>query len=135
MLLLDTHAWIWFVQGNDKLQRHAVKAIEASIQSRTLHIAAISQWELAMLIDKSRIILNEPALSWIQKAIAHLHIKVAPLTAEIAVESGQLPADFHGDPADRMIVATARIHQLTVVTRDAKILSYGASNHVKVIEI
>lgn len=135
MLLLDTHAWIWFIQGSDTIKRNTVKLIESSIQSRTLYIAAISQWELAMLIEKSRIVLNEPALSWIQKAIESLHIKVLPLTPEIAVESSQLPDEFHGDPADRMIVASARIHQLTLVTRDKKILNYAKNKYVKAVEI
>lgn len=135
MLLLDTHAWIWFIQGSDKIKHTAIKAIEASSQSRTLYVAAISQWELAMLIEKSRIVLNEPALGWIHKAIEMLHIKILPLSAEIALESTQLPGDFHGDPADRMIVATARVHQLSIVTRDSKILNYAKNMHVKAIEI
>lgn len=135
MLLLDTHSWIWFAQGNEKIKRSVIKKIEESIQNRTLFIAAISQWEVAMLIEKSRIILNEPAINWIKQAIEDLHIKVLPLTAEIAIESSQLPGAFHGDPADRMIVATARLHHLTLITRDTKILQYAQNKHLKALEI
>lgn len=135
MLLLDTHTWVWFMQGSDKLKPAAINKIEAEIQSRTVHIAAISQWELAMLLQKSRIILNEPALVWMQSAIEKLHLKVLPLTADIAIESTELPGEFHGDPADRMIVSTARIHQLTLLTRDAKMLQYAQEKHVRALEI
>lgn len=135
MLLLDTHAWVWFVQGNEKMNRAAVKAIDGAIKSRTLFLAAISQWELAMLIKKERVVLNEPALQWMQKATEHLHIKILPLSMEIALESTELPSEFHGDPSDRMIVATARLHQLTIVTRNKKILSYAKEKHVKALEV
>ena len=135
MLLLDTHVWVWFMQGSDTLKRATVEAIEEAIQSRDLYVAAISQWEVAMLIEKSRIVLNEPTLSWIQKSIENLHLKIVPLSMDVAVESSRLPGEFHGDPADRMIVATARIHQLSIVTRDAKILAYAKENHVKVIGV
>lgn len=135
MLILDTHTWVWFIQGSEKLKAHTIKMIESAIQTRTLYVAAISQWELAMLINKSRIILNEPALNWIQNAMQSLNLKILPLTADIAIESTELPGDFHGDPADRMIVASARIHQLTILTRDAKILEYAKEKHVRAIEI
>lgn len=135
MLLLDTHTWVWFMQGSDKFNAATIKKIETGIQNRTVHIAAISQWELAMLIQKSRIVLNEPALVWMQSAIEKLHLKVLPLTADIAIESTELPGEFHGDPADRMIVSTARIHQLTILTRDAKILQYAQLKHVRAVEI
>ncbi len=135
MLVLDTHTWVWFIQGSEKLKAPTIKMIESAIKTRTLYVAAISQWELAMLIKKSRIILNEPALSWMQNAMQSLNLKILPLTADIAIESTELPGEFHGDPADRMIVASARIHQLTILTRDAKILEYAKEKHVRAIEI
>lgn len=134
MLLLDTHVWVWFLQGNKKINPLVIKSIDAAIGKRELFIAAISSWELAMLIKKSRIILNKPIALWIAEALDKLHIKVIPLSTEVAIESTDLPGEFHGDPADRMIIATARLHHLTVVTRDAAILHYGKSKHVRVLE-
>lgn len=135
MLLLDTHTWVWFIQGNEKLNAKTIELIESAIQTRALSIAAISQWEVAMLISRSRIILNEPALNWIQQAILALHLKVFPITAEIAIESTELPGEFHADPSDRLIVSTARVHQLSILTRDVKILEYANQKHVKAIAI
>lgn len=88
-----------------------------------------------MLEIKKRIILEMPCLEWINRAIKETRIQVVSLTPAIAVESCNLPNDFHGDPADRIIVATARIEGLTVATRDTHILNYGKDKLLSVIKI
>ena len=93
-------------------------------------MAAISLWEVAMLEVRQRLVLTKPALQWVQDALAAPGLSLAPLSPEIAVDACRLPADPGGDPADRMIVATARQSGATIVTRDRRILEYGRQGHV-----
>ena len=86
-----------------------------------------------MLQSKGKISLITPLQQWLKKIDSLPYIKILPLTAEIAIESCELPGEFHGDPADRMLVATARILDIPLMTRDQKIESYGQKGYVKVI--
>ncbi len=132
-ILLDTHIWIWFINGSEELTKQARKVITSTLQNNEAHLAAISLWEISMLDAKQRIILEMPCLEWISKSIELTHIRISPLTPNIAVESCQLPGAFHDDPADRMIVATARVEGLAILTRDAKIITYGRHKYVSTI--
>lgn len=134
-LLLDTHVWIWLMEGSIELGIQQQKIINKAAQQNRVGIAAISAWEMAMLVKKDRIKLEKPLLAWIQESLALPGMELEPLTPEIAIESSQLPEDFHGDPADRLIVATARWHQLTLLTRDKKIIDYAKKEHVSVISV
>ncbi|MGV3739875.1 MAG: type II toxin-antitoxin system VapC family toxin [Gammaproteobacteria bacterium] len=129
-ILIDTHIWIWYLMGSVELSKNIQQLITSSLQNQQAHLAAISLWEISMLDKKRRIILDMPCLSWIHKFIELTHIKILPLTVEIAVESCNLPDQFHPDPADRMITATARIENLTLITRDERILDYGNQSYV-----
>lgn len=125
-LLLDTHAWIWVCLGHDKMAKSASrKAIEKAFREHRLAVSAISLWEVAILEAKGRLALAEPCQDWLEQAVAKLQIEIVPLSVDIAVESSRLPGGFHGDPADRLIVATARKNRYTLVTQDSLILSYG----------
>lgn len=132
-LLLDTHVWIWLMEGSEELGSRQQKIINKAAQDGSVSIAAISTWEIATLITKGKIKLEKPLLAWIQKALSLPGVELKPLTPEIAVESSQLPENFHADPADRLIVATSRLHQLTLLTRDQKILNYAGKGHLSVI--
>jgi PIN domain nuclease of toxin-antitoxin system len=132
-ILLDTHTLIWYVGGNE-INRQARKMIDTAIQENRIYLAAISLWEINMLLMKQRIILEMPGFEWVNRAIRELHLQIAPLTPAIAVESCNLPESFHGDPADRMIVGTARVEGMTLVTRDANILAYGKTRLLSVIK-
>lgn len=134
-LLLDTHVWIWLMEGGTELNHKQQKIINEAARHDTVGIAAISVWETAMLVEKGRIKLEKPLLIWVQEALALPGIELKPLTPEIAVESCQLPDSFHGDPADRLIVATARMHQLTLLTHDQKILNYAKKEYLSAISI
>ena len=105
-------------------QKKAQKLIEQDREEGTIFVSAISIWEIGMLEQKKRIILNKPCLEWV-KEIFHYGVQLSPLTPEIAIESCQLPAYIAGDPADRIIIATARIESLTLLTCDERILAYG----------
>ena len=132
VLLLDTHVWIWVVGGVEPLKRSVLSAVEGAARGGRIRVSAISVWEVAMLEAKGRIRLTKDCLAWVQEALAAPGTSLVSLTPEIAVESSRLPGTFHGDPADRILVATARLLGGTLLTRDERILAYGKGKHVSV---
>jgi PIN domain nuclease of toxin-antitoxin system len=133
-LLLDTHCWLWIqAGGEDELSRESIRVIEDAARRGALLLSAISVWELAMLVSKSRVTLQTPLLDWVREALRTPGLSVVPLTPEIAVESTRLPGTFHGDPADRIIVASARETGATIITQDRRILAYTKQGHVRAI--
>lgn len=134
-IILDTHVFIWYVNGSEELSKASQKHIDNAIQSNTLYLAAISLWEISMLDAKKRIVLEMPCLEWIQQAIRATQTQVLELTPTIAVESSRLPGEFHGDPADRLIVASARSKAFTLATRDTNIVAYGKKKLLSVLKM
>lgn len=133
-LLLDTHTWIWLMMGQEnQLTAAAVSSVEETARRGRVLISAISVWELSMLVAKGRIRLAKDVLEWVRDALGVPGVELLSLSPEISVESSRLPGRFHGDPADRILVATARVHQLTLVTKDTGILDYGREQYVKVM--
>ncbi len=124
MILLDTHTWIWSHSAT-KLLSDNVKKLIKKTQTDQRAIASISIWEFAMMVTKGRINVKIDPKRWLNNAIGKSGLRVIELTPEIAMESCNLPGDFHKDPADRIIVATARTHNLTLLTKDRKILEYS----------
>src|SRR3990167_3173963 len=108
-ILLDTHVWIWLVKGDVTVKPSIRKIIENAYEEGNLAISTISVWEIAMLVSKKKLILSLPTLDWIHRAVRVTRSELIGLSAEVAVESCQLPNEFVGDPADRIIVATARL--------------------------
>ncbi|OGT64877.1 MAG: twitching motility protein PilT [Gammaproteobacteria bacterium RIFCSPHIGHO2_12_FULL_45_9] len=131
-LLLDTHIWIWLNTGSTLLAPETIHCIETAATQGMVWIAAISVWELATLVRKQRISLTTSVQDWVQTALAQPGMQFAEMTPTIAIESTVLPGEIHGDPADRLIVATARHLRLTLVTRDAALLRYGEAGYVSV---
>jgi PIN domain nuclease of toxin-antitoxin system len=133
-LLLDTHCWIWLQFGTaNRLTEPVRRAIDQAGAAGELLISAISVWEAAMLESKGKLELYSPVDGWIRRALATPGLSVAPLTPEIAIESRNLAPPFHGDPADRIIVATARIMGARLLTRDDKIITYGRKRHLALL--
>lgn len=133
-LLLDTHYWIWFQAGSqDAISDKARKAIESAATRGHLLLSVISVWELGMLEAKGRIRLQRPCEEWVKEALATPGLELVPLTPEIALDSSRLPAGFPGDPADRIIVATARRMGARLLTRDQRLLAYGRQRHVAIL--
>lgn len=122
MILLDTHIFLWFQSGNSKLSSQEIEHILTAHRQQTLFLSAISIWEIAMLEKQKRIALHQPIQKWIRTATEDLN--VIPISADIALESVLLPNCEHKDPADRLILATARILDLKILSQDEKILSY-----------
>ncbi|MBI3682172.1 MAG: type II toxin-antitoxin system VapC family toxin [Acidobacteria bacterium] len=123
MILLDTHIWVWWVSQDPRLDsvRHAILRQN---EAAGLGVSIICCWEVAKLVENSRLQLDRPAEEWIARALAHPGIRLLDLTPRIVVESTQLPGSFHRDPADQIIVATARVHDCPLLTIDARILNY-----------
>ena len=121
MILLDTHVWWWCLSEPENLSDTALKTIEQTAQRA---IASISIWEFAMMASRNKIELKITPNQWLSHALDKTGLQVIELSPEVAVDSCDLPGKFHSDPADRIIVATARIHQLTLLTKDRKILEY-----------
>ena len=132
-LLLDTHVWLWLVNG-EPLHHAATVAIRRASADSGLCICAISLWEVAMLEAKGRIQLQMDCLEWVAEACRRTAIRVVPLSAEIAVASTRLPGELHGDPADRLIAATARHEGAILVTRDHSLLAYARRGYLHAIE-
>lgn len=100
-------------------------------ESQGLGVSAISCWEVAKLVEYDRLVLPCPVGEWMEQALSYPGIQFLNLTPQIAIESTQLPVGFHKDPADQIIVATARVHNCQLLTVDAKILDYGHVNTLK----
>lgn len=132
-LLLDTHIWLWLASSDSALPRSVLNAINKAANQQQLFVSAISVWEVAMLELKKRIKLTQPTLNWINQALSKPEINLLTLSPEIAVESCQLPGNFHGDPADRILVASARVENLTLVTKDKKIIAYGKESFLEIL--
>ncbi len=124
MIVLDTHIWIWWVNGDTQLMQEYQDYIQQQ-EAQGLGISAISCWEVAKLVERNRLVLSIPVDQWLDQALMYPGVSLLDLTPKICVESTQLPGEFHRDPADQIIVATARIYDCPLVTMDNKILGYA----------
>lgn len=131
-MLLDTHALLWFGAGQG-LSSKGQAAITAGVSDRMLVVSAVTAWEIGRLAGSGRIRLSMPAKTWFFSVTADAGIGVIPLDAQIALAATELPGEFHRDPADRFLVATARALDVPIVTRDAAILAYAASGYVRAL--
>ncbi len=122
MILLDTHVLVWLDEGNKRLGNKSLSIIDRSLKASELFVAAISFWEVAMLVEKGRLELQMGIVPW-RRSLLDNGLQEIPLTGDIAVSSAFLK-DFHGDPADRMIVATTRHLSATLSTADERILAW-----------
>ena len=120
-VLLDTHFWIWWVTGQDKLTGAERRALGTAAESGQLALSAISLWEAQMLHARGRLELEMPFEAWLVQAAAADVVQVIPLDVTVILALNKLPRSFHGDPADRIIVATARARDLPLATRDREI--------------
>lgn len=134
LVLLDTHVWVWLLNGDRKLNQKSLKAIEQSLSEEAVLLSAISPWEVAMLVNKGRLTLDRDVGEWVNAAVSIPGIRVEPITPEIAVASTRLPGDIHPDPADRLIAATARHLGALLITDDQLLLDYSAAKHLKALK-
>ncbi len=130
MIVLDTHTLVWWVTGDATLSKKAGKVIEREQSGGSIIVSAISAWEISMLVAHGRLVLSMDVSSWLATVAEIEAVRFLPVDVEIAAKSVELPGNFHKDPADRMIVTTARKLAVPLVTKDDKILNYP---HVKTI--
>lgn len=129
MILLDTHVWVWWVH-DDPMPRGLRTTIEVRAREG-LAVSAISCWEVAKLVERGRLHLPLDLHDWLDLALNPSGVSLIPLSPRIAGDSTRLPGDFHRDPADQIIVATARLHDFPLATCDEKIRGYP---HVRLLE-
>lgn len=133
-LVLDTHVLLWSLLEPESISKAIKQKISVAQSESKLVICSISLWEIAMLNHKKRINVYEPIKKFLKSIAAIDGLVVSDLNPEIAAESILLMDDFHGDPADRIIVATTKILGATLLTRDQKILSWAKSGHIKCLK-
>ena len=124
-LLLDTHVWIWSMIGNSKLLKPFQKAFEKASKTHGILISPMSIWEIGMLVEKNRIKIDMDVLDWIEQALDIPGLDLCSITPRIAIYSTKLVGDIHGDPVDRLLIATASEENAVLVTCDQKILKYA----------
>jgi PIN domain nuclease of toxin-antitoxin system len=125
-VLLDTHVVLWWQANSDRLSKPAATAIE---QAPRILVSPITFWEVAMLVDRGRIGLDRPTAEWVNDFLSNDRVEIAEFTPAIAVAAGEMPG-FHGDPADRLIVASAQAHAVPLVSKDDKIHGYAIATRM-----
>ena len=130
MILLDTHAWVWWVNDPRELSPAARRATESAREEGTIYVSSISAWEVALLVVKGRLQLTMDVEDWIARSEALPFLSFIPVDNRIAVRSTSLPGTLHSDPADRIIIASALTLGTSIVTKDEKIKRY---RHVKTV--
>ena len=135
-ILLDTHVWFWLMSEDRRLMNSKrLNEIQNARVFGQIKVSAISVWEIGLLGSKGRIFFPFTCLEWVHEALNAPGISLVPISPEIAVEASYLPGHFHGDPADRIIVASARVMELTLLTRDRSIIKYGKDGYLEVREV
>jgi PIN domain nuclease of toxin-antitoxin system len=130
MIVLDTHVLIWWVAGETKLSRSAASTIKRAQAENGIMISSITAWEIAMLVDRGRLTLTMDVFTWLSTVERISGLRFVPIDNSIAIASVNLPGEFHNDPVDRIIAATARRFGAPLVTQDRRIRSYP---HVKTV--
>lgn len=129
MILLDTHIWVWWVSQQPQLTTQLEQIIQHH-QETGLGVSMISCWEVAKLVENGKLQLAITVADWLNQALAYPGVQLLELTLPIVIDSTQLPGTFHRDPADQIIVATARVYNMALLTVDTKIISYP---HVQIL--
>jgi len=124
VIVLDTHALVWWINDPGQLSKTAQAVIEEARKNKTLYVSCISSWEIALLVQRNRLQLTLDVRDWLARCEALPFVTFMPVTTAIAVESTRLPDFPHADPADRIIVATAQSLGARLVTKDEKIHLY-----------
>ena len=133
--MLDTHVLVWAAEGERRLGPDARAAIATAAEEPDgIGVSAITPWEIALLAERGRLRLAQEAGAWIRAVLALPGIRLLPVEPAIALDGARLPGAFRADPADRLIIATARQCGAPLLTADFAILSYAAGGHVQAID-
>lgn len=124
MIVLDTHAWVWWVSGMEELSSAAAALIDDGVRERSIRVSSISVWEVAMLVRRERLVLTMDVGDWIARSEALPFLRFVPVDNRIALAAAYAPEPLHSDPADRIIVSTARALGAALITRDRRLHDY-----------
>ena len=122
--MLDTHTWIWWHMNPQKLSQKVKRIVGNTDRYDEILLSAISPWEFSKLLEKKKIGISCDPEDWINSALDMPKFRLIPLSPVLAYRSTVLPQPFHSDPADQIIVATAREENATILTKDERILTY-----------
>jgi PIN domain nuclease of toxin-antitoxin system len=125
LLLLDTHVWVRYINAAPPIKPSAIASIDLARHNGSAFVSVISIWEIALLVKKGRLDLPFGVERWVERALELPGIQLLPFTPEIAIASVQLSDTLNKDPSDRILVATARIGGLTLMTRDKAIIRFA----------
>jgi PIN domain nuclease of toxin-antitoxin system len=134
LLLLDTHTLVWSINEGRKLGNGAKESIRAAGDEERVLVSAITPWEVALLVSKGRLTLETDVMDWVRDALAIPGVTLVGLDPEIAVASTRLPFEMHADPADRILVATARHLGAALVTADEALLEFSEEGHFRALD-
>ena len=124
-LLLDTHVWIWTMEGAvGRLRPGVVERLDAAARAGALHVHPLSLWEVGTLVRRGRLTLAGPVEAWVEEALALPGVSLVPVSRDAALAAARLPDAFPGDPADRLLVASAYLLGATLVTCDRRIIEF-----------
>jgi len=133
-LLLDTCALIWIVEDNPLAEKATFALNEANKKGDVNFISPITAWEIGMLTSRGRLALSLAPQLWFEQILRNPEVRLSDMPPSVLIDSSHLPGEPPNDPADRIIIATARAYNLSIVTRDQAILAYAAYGHVNSIE-
>jgi PIN domain nuclease of toxin-antitoxin system len=134
ILLLDTHVWVWAQDGLPQLGAGVAAALEDAARRGALRVSVISVWEIGMLVAKNRLRLSLAVDDWINRGLNQRGLQMSTLTAAVAIDSTRLPDSPAKDPADRILIATARAVGATLITSDRRILDYAKAGHLRAMD-
>lgn len=133
-LLLDTHIWIWLLEGHARVKSPSfLKLVNKAVRASQARISVISVWEIATLVRKGRIEISGPCQEWVKEALDRSGVLLSELTIPIAVDSALLPQDLIPDPADRIIAVTAKNLAATLVTADKQLLKFAKASSIPTV--
>jgi PIN domain nuclease of toxin-antitoxin system len=125
VIVLDTHAWVWWVSGSQPMSRQARTALQRGMNEGSIRVSSISVWEVAQLVARGRLELTSDVADWVAKSESLPFVQFVPVDNRIAIRAARLPGRLHADPADRLIVATTLALGATLVTKDERLRRYA----------
>jgi PIN domain nuclease of toxin-antitoxin system len=134
-ILLDTHVWLWFFAQSGQIPTSALERLALAANADELYIAAYSLFEAVYLVQKNRILIHSTIEVWLNRLLDEPSVKIIPLTPAVALATTLLPSDFHGDPGDRLIAASAVAQRLTLCTHDGAMLRFGRQGAYDYLEV
>ncbi len=131
LLLVDTHVLVWMMEDVPRLGRRTAEALNLAGLENRISVSAITPWEIGLLVNKGRLQLSVDVTDWVRRALAKPGVRLTPREPEIAIASTRLPFEMRADPADRILVATARHLGATLVTADSTLLELARQGHFR----